>query len=213
MADTDTNIPDEATATEGTTDKLHLNLHSIIDSSQKQHGILQNNYTNYRQALTRRLKRLTHNVEYKALVSKAAKEKALLAAAEDDKEDEEGDGVSEDLDVVHHVNALLIWLVQAERAWSHSMELKTEYDGRFLEKGSHSTQRTSVIGELKKNSSAGKVRNHFLKKLRKAVKHAEHLEKLCSIKADDVSIAEAVAYASWMRANLDFEMKNWKVNT
>ena len=89
MADTDTNIPDEATATEGTTDKLHLNLHSIIDSSQKQHGILQNNYTNYRQALTRRLKRLTHNVEYKALVSKAAKEKALLAAAEDDKEEDD----------------------------------------------------------------------------------------------------------------------------
>ena len=180
-----------------TTTRLQLHLHTLIDTSQKQHGILQNNYTNYRQACTRKLDRLRHGKEYRRLLIQHAK----AAATEVEKEEEQKESICKP---VEHINTLMICLFQAERAWSYSMELKAEYDAK--------TVGTTVAFSdgFKKNSSAGNVRNHFLRRLRKAVKYAEELEYLCKALADDVSIAEASIYCCWMRAGLALEVKNWR---
>lgn len=101
-----------------------------------------------------------------------------------------------DMDNIDHVNLVLVWLVQAERAWAHAMELKGEYD-------------LKIAGATKKSSSPSKIRNHFLRRLRKAVSYAGQLEELCDVCCDRNTAAEAKAYAAWMRGNLHLEVENW----
>ncbi|XP_015269976.1 PREDICTED: signal recognition particle subunit SRP68 isoform X2 [Gekko japonicus] len=82
---------------------------------------------------------------------------------------------------------LLLILMDAERAWSYAMQLKQEAN------------------------TEPRKRFHLLSRLRKAVKHAEELERLCeSNRVDAKTKLEAQAYTSYLTGMLRFEHQEWK---
>jgi len=82
---------------------------------------------------------------------------------------------------------LYILLVQAERCWSSAMELK-----------------------LRANTEPRK-KFHMIRKLAKASKYADDLNKLCEMERVDARTKlEAQAYSYWMTANLKFEVQDWQ---
>ncbi|XP_008580687.1 PREDICTED: signal recognition particle subunit SRP68 [Galeopterus variegatus] len=83
---------------------------------------------------------------------------------------------------------LLLVLMDAERAWSYAMQLKQEAN------------------------TEPRKRFHLLCRLRKAVKHAEELERLCeSSRVDAKTKLEAQAYTAYLSGMLRFEHQEWKV--
>ncbi|KAJ6660449.1 hypothetical protein lerEdw1_017873 [Lerista edwardsae] len=82
---------------------------------------------------------------------------------------------------------LLLLLMDAERAWSYAMQLKQEAN----------TEPRKLF--------------HLLARLRKAVKHAEELERLCeSNRVDAKTKLEAQAYTAYLTGMLRFEHQEWK---
>uniref|UniRef100_A0A8D2LLR8 Signal recognition particle subunit SRP68 n=2 Tax=Varanus komodoensis TaxID=61221 RepID=A0A8D2LLR8_VARKO len=82
---------------------------------------------------------------------------------------------------------LLLLLMDAERAWSYAMQLKQEAN------------------------TEPRKRFHLLSRLRKAVKHAEELERLCeSNRVDAKTKLEAQAYTAYLTGMLRFEHQEWK---
>ncbi|XP_023585188.1 signal recognition particle subunit SRP68 [Trichechus manatus latirostris] len=82
---------------------------------------------------------------------------------------------------------LLLILMDAERAWSYAMQLKQEAN------------------------TEPRKRFHLLSRLRKAVKHAEELERLCeSNRVDAKTKLEAQAYTAYLAGMLRFEHQEWK---
>ncbi|XP_068269577.1 signal recognition particle subunit SRP68 isoform X2 [Nyctibius grandis] len=82
---------------------------------------------------------------------------------------------------------LLLVLMDAERAWSYAMQLKQEAN------------------------TEPRKRFHSLSRLRKAVKHAEELERLCeSNRVDAKTKLEAQAYMAYLTGMLRFEQQEWK---
>ncbi|KAM5136069.1 signal recognition particle subunit SRP68 [Mantella aurantiaca] len=82
---------------------------------------------------------------------------------------------------------LLIILMDAERAWSYAMQLKMEAN------------------------TEPRKRFHLLSRLRKAVKHAEDLERLCdSERVDAKTKLEAQAYSAYLNGMLQFEQQRWE---
>ncbi|KAJ7549597.1 hypothetical protein O6H91_07G059500 [Diphasiastrum complanatum] len=89
---------------------------------------------------------------------------------------------------VTSVRFLHVVLYSAERAWSSAMEIKQTPNG------ANSHQRA-----------------HLIRRLSKAAKWGDLLERLCSEKADPRTALEAAAYASYMRGNLLLEREaNWE---
>ncbi|XP_068119844.1 signal recognition particle subunit SRP68 [Hyperolius riggenbachi] len=81
---------------------------------------------------------------------------------------------------------LLLILIDAERAWSYAMQLKMEAN------------------------TEPRKRFHLLSRLRKAVKHAEELERLCdSDRVDAKTKLEAQAYCAYLNGMLHFEQQHW----
>lgn len=77
--------------------------------------------------------------------------------------------------------------MDAERAWSYAMQLKQEAN------------------------TEPRKRFHLLSRLRKAVKHAEELERLCeSNRVDAKTKLEAQAYTAYLSGMLRFEHQEWK---
>ena len=103
-------------------------------------------------------------------------------------------------ETIAHQDVLLTFIVSAERAWAHSNELKALIHASPADK-THE----------KNNSSPGKIRQHSLRKLRRAKQLATKLEELSCQFADVETQQEAKAYASWMRANVCLEKGEWKV--
>uniref|UniRef100_UPI00358E9AD2 signal recognition particle subunit SRP68-like isoform X1 n=1 Tax=Myxine glutinosa TaxID=7769 RepID=UPI00358E9AD2 len=82
---------------------------------------------------------------------------------------------------------LLLALVNAERAWSYAMQLKQEAN------------------------TEPRKRFHLTSRLRKAVKHALELERLCeSERVDARTKLEAQAYSAYMLGMLQFELQDWR---
>ncbi|CAF0795053.1 unnamed protein product [Brachionus calyciflorus] len=82
---------------------------------------------------------------------------------------------------------LLIPLFQAERAWAYAMQLKQE------------------------SNTEPRKKFHLLNRLRKAIKHADHLEMLSrSAKCDARSKLEAQGYQALIKGQFNFEMQKWK---
>ncbi|XP_067860481.1 signal recognition particle subunit SRP68 [Heptranchias perlo] len=82
---------------------------------------------------------------------------------------------------------LLLVLMDAERAWSYAMQLKQEAN------------------------TEPRKRFHLFSRLRKAVKHAEELERLCeSNRVDAKTKLEAQAYTAYLTGMLSFELQEWK---
>jgi len=107
---------------ESTTKALHIPIHSLISSLQHNHGLLQNDFHQYRSYCTRRLSRLRHtkaiisNSEiYEAISTSSSKQKHAFVKKEIHR------------DIIPHENFLLIILLQAERAWAHGMEKKYQH--------------------------------------------------------------------------------------
>jgi len=82
---------------------------------------------------------------------------------------------------------LYILLVESERCWSAAMELK-----------------------LRANTEPRK-KFHMIRKLSKASKYSDDLNKLCEMERVDARTKlEAQAYSYWMTANLKFEVHDWQ---
>ncbi|KAH7950433.1 hypothetical protein HPB49_023888 [Dermacentor silvarum] len=83
---------------------------------------------------------------------------------------------------------LLMVVVQCERAWAHAMQLRQEAN------------------------TEPRKRFHLFGRLRKAVKHAQALEALCtaSTRCDARCKLEAQAYCAYLEGTLHTELQQWK---
>ncbi|KAL1438449.1 hypothetical protein MTO96_048062 [Rhipicephalus appendiculatus] len=83
---------------------------------------------------------------------------------------------------------LLMIVVQCERAWAHAMQLRQEAN------------------------TEPRKRFHLFGRLRKAVKHAQALEMLCtaSTRCDARCKLEAQAYCAYLEGTLHTELQQWK---
>lgn len=90
-------------------------------------------------------------------------------------------------EVVNDSRYLSILLMEAERCWSYAMELK-----------------------LFANTEPRK-KFHMIRKLAKASKYADDLNKMCELERVDARTKlEAQAYKYWMTANFKFEVQDWR---
>lgn len=148
---------------------LTLEILPIIKDAQGQHGLRHGDYQRYRQYCQRRLRRLYKTMNFQHGSRHAFKSKKVTQ------------------DLLKDVKYLHIPLMDAERAWSHAMELKL-----------------LANTELRKKF-------HYIRRLRKAASHASQLEELCYAEACDARTKlEAQAYSSYMKGNVSFELQNWK---
>ncbi|KAL0478646.1 signal recognition particle subunit SRP68 [Acrasis kona] len=85
------------------------------------------------------------------------------------------------------VRFLILVLFQAERAWADAMHLK----------------------QSNTDKQDPRVKIHSLKRLVKAVQHAQHLERLCKEVADDTTQLESQAYSSQLQGNLLLEKEQY----
>ena len=112
-------------------------------------------------------------------------------------------------DANRHENYILVSLYASERAWSHSMEIKALYDApreaRRAGGGSSKASKSPLHDSDRKRSAPSKIRRHYLRRLRRAAYFASQLEERCAASCDDRTVAEARAYASWMRGNVALE--------
>ncbi|MEE6518674.1 hypothetical protein FKM82_029803, partial [Ascaphus truei] len=91
------------------------------------------------------------------------------------------------VEVLSDSRYLLLVLMDAERAWSYAMQLKQEAN------------------------TEPRKRFHLLSRLRKAVKHAAELERLCeSDRVDAKTKLEAQAYMAYLGGMLQFEQQQWE---
>ncbi|KAH6942089.1 hypothetical protein HPB50_000664 [Hyalomma asiaticum] len=100
----------------------------------------------------------------------------------------QGREVTEELLVGGDARYLLMIVVQCERAWAHAMQLRQEAN------------------------TEPRKRFHLFGRLRKAVKHAQALEVLCtaSTRCDARCKLEAQAYCAYLEGTLHTELQQWK---
>ncbi|CAO3563746.1 unnamed protein product [Mortierella alpina] len=94
-------------------------------------------------------------------------------------------------DTITDEKYLHLLLFQAERAWGYAMEIKAL---------------SVALDDTRKQS-------HYMNRLKKAAKTAEHLENLCSTKFGKVDVRSALdaqAYAALMSAYVLFEAQQWQ---
>jgi tetratricopeptide (TPR) repeat protein len=82
-----------------------------------------------------------------------------------------------DVDAITDARALSIPLMQSERAWAYAMEMKD-------------------LTEVKKRKAD--LKQHVLRRMRKAVAHANELAELCAKVGDDQTALEGDAYANYI---------------
>uniref|UniRef100_A0A8C8GZ80 Signal recognition particle subunit SRP68 n=1 Tax=Oncorhynchus tshawytscha TaxID=74940 RepID=A0A8C8GZ80_ONCTS len=152
-----------------TEDGIGLEILQIIKDSQQQHGLRHGDYQRYRGYCSRRLRRLRKTLGFKCgNRHKFTGKKVTVEMLSDNR-------------------YLLLVLMEAERAWSYSMQLKQEAN------------------------TEPRKRFHLLSRLRKAAKHGERLEKLCeSPRVDAKTKLEAQAYTSYLSGMVRFELQEWK---
>jgi signal recognition particle subunit SRP68 len=138
---------------------VSLEILSIINVGQREHGMRQRDYARYRQYCARRLARL-----YKTCKMKHGK----------------GRYVKKPLDVneITDERALLIPLTQSERAWAYAMEMK------------------DCLSDAKKRKAD--LRQHLLRRMRKAVVHANELAAICAKVGSEQTALEGDAYANYI---------------
>ncbi|XP_044154048.1 signal recognition particle subunit SRP68 [Bufo gargarizans] len=150
-------------------DTVGLEILQIIKESQQQHGMRHGDFQRYRGYCSRRLKRLRKTLNFK--MGNRHKFTGKKVAA----------------DMLSDNRYLLLILMNAERAWSYSMQLKMEAN------------------------TEPRKRFHLVSRLRKAVKHGEELERLCeSDRIDAKTKLEAQAYSAYLNGMLQFEQQHWQ---
>jgi len=146
-----------------------IELLPLIKEAQQHHGLRHGDYQRYRQYCQRRLKRIRHCLNFKLGTRHGYKGKKITK------------------EIITDVRFLHIPLMEAERCWSHAMELK-----------------------LYANTEPRK-KFHMVRRLRKAAKYAEELQDLCQLeKVDARTKLEVQAYSYWMVANMKFEGQDWQ---
>ncbi|KAL1006054.1 hypothetical protein UPYG_G00067270 [Umbra pygmaea] len=155
-------------------DGIGLEILQIIKDSQQQHGLRHGDYQRYRGYCSRRLRRLRKTLGFKCgNRHKFTGKKVTVEMLSDNRYSDN--------------RYLLLVLMEAERAWSYSMQLKQEAN------------------------TEPRKRFHLLSRLRKAAKHGERLEKLCeSPRVDAKTKLEAQAYTSYLSGMVRFELQEWK---
>ncbi|XP_077107895.1 signal recognition particle subunit SRP68 [Ranitomeya variabilis] len=150
-------------------DTLGLEILQIIKESQQQHGMRHGDFQRYRGYCSRRLRRLRKTLNFKmGNRHKFTGKKVTVEMLADNR-------------------YLLLILMDAERAWSYAMQLKTEAN------------------------TEPRKRFHLVSRLRKAVKHGEELERLCeSDRVDAKTKLEAQAYSAYLNGMLQFELQRWQ---
>jgi len=146
-----------------------IELLPLIKEAQQHHGLRHGDYQRYRQYCQRRLERIRNSLHFKLGTRHGYKGKKING------------------ETVTDVRFLHILLMEAERCWSHAMELK-----------------------LYANTEPRK-KFHMVRRLRKAAKYADDLKKLCEIERVDARTKlEVQAYNYWMVGNMKFEVQDWK---
>lgn len=156
------------------------------------HGLRHDDYKQYHEYCTRRLSRLRHN----RAVRKELVHSGVYVAGEKTKR--HAYVPRETPEDVNHENILLVVLMEAERAWAHSCELKAMVHEHLPK------------NHEKANATSGKIRQHAVRRLRRARHFAIKFEEMCRQYADESTQGEATAYASWMRGNFALEFGDWK---
>jgi len=152
-----------------TCSNVKLEILQMITQEQREHGLRHRDYARYRTYCARRLAKLYNTCKMKHPKGKYVTKKLDVNAIVDER-------------------ALLIPLVQSERAWAYAMEMK------------------DVIPKKKK----AQYRQHMLKRLRKAVVHANELKEACAQVGSEQTVLEADAYASYMSGvSLMEQGKDW----
>jgi len=173
---------------------IKIPVHATLDNMHASHGLRHDDFKQYHEYCTRRMSRLRHH----KTVRKDLVNSSVYVAGEKTKRHAFCARVIPD-ESVDHENFLLLVLVDAERAWSHSNELKALLHEQLPK------------NHQKSKSTAGKVRQHALRRLKRAKHLATNFLELCEKFADEVTKEEARAYAAWMNGNLALENNNWKV--
>mmetsp|Transcript_18478 Transcript_18478/g.26077 ORF Transcript_18478/g.26077 Transcript_18478/m.26077 type:complete len:624 (+) Transcript_18478:130-2001(+) len=183
---------------------ISIGIHSLIESCQASHGLRHDDYRQYHGYCTRRLSRLRHNRAVKKELVHSAKfvdnKKSVRKHAFCARDRPEQ---------IQHENHLLLLLLGAERAWAHSCEIRA-LDGTQKLKAGLTAQNE------KARSSSGKIRQHSLKRLKRAKQLATELEQVVSKEhtenstVDEKTFLESQAYGGWMRGNYSMEVADWK---
>lgn len=190
-------VVEEEKASTPPQEKFSLPVHAVIDANEASHGLRHDDYKQYHAYCTRRLSRLRHAqpvrrdlVHSAAYVSGAKMKRNAYCPREQ---------------MTNRENALWVVVLGAERAWAHSCELKALM--------ATSGKSTSLAAEHEKSrSSPGKIRQHALRRLRRAKQLATQFQELCQEVCDERTILEAKAYGGWMRGNWSLEVGDWKVS-
>eukprot|EP00388_Colpodella_angusta_P005416 GDKJ01016756.1.p1 GENE.GDKJ01016756.1~~GDKJ01016756.1.p1 ORF type:complete len:586 (-),score=163.90 GDKJ01016756.1:311-2068(-) len=154
---------------ENNTKKLKLHLHEKVYLQQQENGLRHDDFHRYTQYCTKRLARIRDVLKFKNGKGKAFTKKELPEVIED-------------------VKFLELVLIDAERAWSAGVALKTEFA---------------------LNDENTRPRLHAVRKFSKAVLHAQHLEDLCQRFATEETLLEAKAYRLTAESRVAAEKENY----
>ncbi len=121
-----------------------------------------------------------------------------------------------------HPNYILDIIYTIERDWVHGLELKSFYQHYISTNNnnnrhhhSNNSNNNRNISFKKNHTSPGKVRQHYLNKMKKAFRNVQHLEDCVIVEegsvCDDRTCHEVKCYIAWMRGNYYCEIQNWKV--
>eukprot|EP00624_Nannochloropsis_granulata_P000117 evm.model.NODE_10430_length_7029_cov_81.933846.2 len=160
---------------------LDLRLHHMLRSLQLQHGLRHGDYQRYRHYVTRRLARIRKagKATHKGGKAFATKDVHTLGSMGGDP-------------AAVKMEHLLLLLLNAERAWAFSMQLKQD---------AASNQHMPSY-----------QRAHLLRRLRRAAVWATRLQGLVGEASGRVTkrtSLEVAAYAGWMSAGVDVEQEQW----
>ncbi|XP_068631759.1 signal recognition particle subunit SRP68 [Battus philenor] len=152
---------------------LSLEIFRITKDAQQQHGLRHGDYQRYRGYCSRRLRRMR---------------KVLKIPQGDRRHYRRRDITAAHLTATNAENRLLcVPLLQAERAWSHAMQLRQEAN------------------------TEPRKKFHLVSRLKKAYAHAQTLLQLCESGACDARTQlEASAYAAWLGGVLLLELQQWR---
>ena len=205
------------------TSNFTIAIHTILNNAQQSHGLVpHNDFTQYRTYLTKRLARIRHAKPVIKSLSHGPKSKRDVIVASNagsaSTTKKRGKHSFQPRDEItiekasSHINYILDGIYSIERSWAHSMELKSYYEDVIANnKGGSSSSSSSSL--KKKKTSPGKIRQHYINQLKKAVKHVENLEKIV-VKGvcDDKTCLEMNCYGSWMKGNYYCEVNQWEVS-
>eukprot|EP00899_Mesostigma_viride_P007214 jgi/Mesvir1/16494/Mv10047-RA.2 len=172
--ETDGTAPPEAPAPQ----IFSIHVLQTVKAMQAQHGLRHSDYVRYRKYCAARLARMQKGLRKGDPTRGTGGRNAKPLPAKTRRLD------PVDVKDLRHLH---VPLVNAERAWSHAMELKASAAGGAL---------------------APAKRAHLLRKLSKAAMWADLFAKLCATRSDSRTALEAEAYASWMRGSLQLERED-----